>query len=121
MTTTLYARLGGYDAMAAVVEDLFRRLAKDPKLGRFWAYRSEDGSRREMQLLIEYLCASAGGPVYYTGQDVKVVHKGMHIDESDWASFRVHLGAAMDAFNVPAAEQADVVAFVESKKADVVE
>jgi len=39
---TLYARLGGYDGIAAVANDLVSRLNKDSQLGRFWAHRGED-------------------------------------------------------------------------------
>ena len=60
---TLYERLGGYDAIAAVANDLLPRLRADPQLGRFWAHRGEDGIMREKQLLIDYLCANAGGPI----------------------------------------------------------
>ena len=72
--TTLYARLGGYDAIAAVADDLLPRLMADPQLGRFWAHRAADGLRREKQLLIDFLCASAGGPLYYTGRDMATSH-----------------------------------------------
>ncbi|SRR6266542_2648241 len=65
-TATLYARLGGYDAVAAVADDLLPRVMSDPQLGRFWTHRGADGIRREKQLLIDFLCASAGGPLYYT-------------------------------------------------------
>ena len=34
-TKTLYARLGGYDAITAVANDLLPRLQADPQLGRF--------------------------------------------------------------------------------------
>jgi hypothetical protein len=47
MTDTLYARLGGYDAIVAVTENLLSRLTKDPQLGRFWKKRGDDGVRRE--------------------------------------------------------------------------
>jgi len=40
---TLYERLGGYGAIAAVANDLLPRLQADPQLGRFWAHRGEDG------------------------------------------------------------------------------
>ena len=49
---SLYARLGGYDAIAAVTENLLARMMADPKLGRFWAIRAEDTVRREKQLLM---------------------------------------------------------------------
>ena len=75
----LYERLGGYDALAAVANDLLPRLQADPQLGRFWAHRGEDGVKREKQLLIDFLCASAGGPVYYRGRDMLLAHRGMRI------------------------------------------
>jgi hemoglobin len=86
-----------------------------------WQNRGEDGVRREKQLLIDFLCASAGGPLYYTGRDMKTSHKGMKISEADWAAFLGHLNATLSAFKVPQAERAEVVAFVESTKRDIVE
>jgi hemoglobin len=65
---TLYERLGGYDAIAAVANDLVTRLNNDTQLGRFWAHRGEDGVKRERQLLIDFLCERAGGPVYYRAE-----------------------------------------------------
>ena len=73
-TKTLYERLGGYSAIAAVANDLLPRLRADPQLGRFWAHRGEDGIMREKQLLIDFLCASAGGPMYYRGRDMTLTH-----------------------------------------------
>jgi hemoglobin len=118
---TLYARLGGYDAIAAVADNLVARLMADPRLGRFWANRGEDGVRREKQLLVDFLCHSAGGPLFYTGRDMKTSHKGMRISEEDWAAFLGHVNATLDEFKVPAAERAMVVGFVQSTKADIVE
>jgi hemoglobin len=117
---TLYARLGGYDAVAAVSEDLLTRLKADPQLGRFWAHRGEDGVRREKQLLIDFLCASAGGSLYYTGRDMATSHKGMGISEGDWQIFIGHVSATLDKFSVPAQEKKEVLAFVEITKADIV-
>jgi hemoglobin len=119
--TTLYQRLGGYDAIAAVADDLLARLKADPQLARFWAHRGDDGLRREQQLLVDFLCSSAGGPLYYTGRDMKLIHEGMRISESDWTAFMTHLEATLAAFQVPQAERDAVVAFVNSTKADIVE
>jgi hemoglobin len=77
--------------------------------------------RREKQLLIDFLCASAGGPLYYTGRDMATSHRGMRIDESDWAIFLTHLNATLDKFAVPERERGEVLAFVESTKKDIVE
>jgi hemoglobin len=118
---SLYERLGGYDAIAAVVNDLLPRLQADAQLGRFWQHRGEDGVKREKQLLIDFLCACAGGPLYYTGRDMKTSHKGMKISERDWAAFLGHLNATLDAFRVPQAEREEAVASIHSTKPDIVE
>jgi hemoglobin len=118
---TLYERLGGYDALSAVTKDLAGRLVADPKLGRFWAHRGKDGIDREVQLIVDFLAAKSGGPLYYRGRDMKLSHVGMKIDGEDWGALMKHLGATLDKFNVPAKERADVVAFMESTKADIVE
>jgi hemoglobin len=93
----------------------------DSRLKRFWEHRGEDGLKREKQLLVDFLCASAGGPMYYTGRDMKISHKGMKISEADWTTFMGHVNATLDAFKVPKTERGEVVAFVQSLKRDIVE
>lgn len=118
---TLYERLGCYDAISAVVNDLLPRLRGDQQLGRFWQHRGEDSLNRSKQLLINFLCSGAGGPVYYTGRDMKISHKGLGISESDWSIFLGHLHATLEAFKVPQAERDEVVAFIQGTKQDMVE
>jgi hemoglobin len=118
---SLYERLGGYDALAAVTKDLASRLVADPKLGRFWANRGKDGVDREVQLITDFLAAKSGGPLYYRGREMKLSHVGMKIDERDWQALMIHLNATLDKFNVPAKERQDVVTFIESTKKDIVE
>jgi hemoglobin len=120
-TKSLYQRLGGYDAIAAVANDLLPRLRNDPQLGRFWKNRAVDSIMREKQLLIDFLCANAGGPMYYRGRDMRLSHLGMGITESDWKVFLSHAAATLEKFQVPASEQRDVVEFVQSLKKDIVE
>lgn len=118
---TLYERLGGYDGITGFVNDLLPRLESDSQLGRFWQNRGDDGIKREKQLLIDYLCSNAGGPVYYTGRDMKLSHVGMKINESDWSVFLGHAGDTMAALSVPQQECDEIVAFVLSLKDDIVE
>ena len=118
---SLFERLGGYEAIAAVAGDLLPRLQADSKLARFWQHRGTDGVNREKQLLIDFLCSSAGGPLYYTGRDMKISHAGMKIGDVDWSAFLGHLNATLEAFQVPQPERGEVVAFVQSTKTDIVE
>ncbi len=118
---TLFERLGGYEGIVNFVEDLLPRLESDPQLGRFWQHRGNDGVAREKQLLIDYLCSSAGGPMYYTGRNMKTSHVGMNISESDWAIFMTHAGDTMKALNISQQECEEIAAFVTSLKSDIVE
>jgi len=121
MSKTLYERLGGYDAIAAVTKDLMVRIKADSQLGRYYQHRGDDGIQREEQLLVDFLCSSAGGPMYYTGRDMKTLHIGMKLNESDWSALMEQLNATLEAFQVPQAERDDLVAFIQSTKADIVE
>jgi hemoglobin len=118
---TLYDRLGGYDAITAFADNLMPRLMGDAQMGRFWQNRGADGIAREKQLLIDYLCSVAGGPVYYTGRDMKLSHDGMKISESDWEIFLGHAADTMHALNIPQQECDEIVAFVLTLKDDIVE
>jgi hemoglobin len=90
-------------------------------LGHCWQNRGDDGEAREKQLLIDYLCSSTGGPVYYTDRDMKLSQNGMKISQSDWCKFLAHAGATMKALQVLPHECEEVVAFVLSLKKDIVE
>ena len=120
-TTSLYARLGGYDAIAAVTDELLARLRNDPQLGGFWKGHSASSLRRDRQLVINYLCAAAGGPVFYTGRDLKTSHKGLGVSVSDWEVFMRHASAVLEQCAVPGPERDEVLAFLTGLQGDVVE
>lgn len=118
---SLYERLGGYDALVAFARDFSSRLFADPKLERFWSHRGKDGIERELHLSVDYLAAKFGGPFPYTGRDLKLAHAGMKVDEQDWLFLMKHLNATLDKFKLPEMERAEVMAFIEGTKADIVE
>jgi hemoglobin len=120
-TPSLYKRLGGYDALAAVTDDFIGRLATDKQLSRFFVGHSEDSLHRIRQLIVDQLCAATGGPCYYIGRDMKTAHKGMGITESDWNITVNHLIATLDKFKVPEKEKNEVLGAVSSFKKDIVE
>jgi len=119
---SLFSRLGGYDALAAVLDDLLPRLREDPLLQRFWTSpRSADTNHRERQLTRDFIAASAGGPTFYLGRDIKTSHRGMGINKKDYAAFEKHLAATLEKFNVPPRERDDVNHFISSLESDIVE
>jgi hemoglobin len=119
-TKSLYERLGGYDAIAAVTDDLLTRLLNDPQLGVFWKGHSTNSLRRDRQLVVNFMCEAAGGPVFYTGRDMQTSHKGLGISASDWEVFMRHAAASLEKFAVPAPERGEVLAFLTSLKDDIV-
>jgi hemoglobin len=118
---TLYQRLGGYDAVAAVTDDLIGRLAADPQLAKFLTGLNDDSKKKLRQHFVDFLCSATGGPCVYTGRDMRTSHKGLGITEADWNASVVDLSATLDKFKVPAPERAEVLAAVASLKPDIVE
>jgi hemoglobin len=118
--SSLYKRLGGYDAIAAVADDLLGRMAADPQLKVYSRGQSNDTKKRQRQLLVDFLCAAFGGPAIYTGRSLKVVHEGLKISQSEWDVFVKHALATLDRFGVSGREREEVVAAVASLKADTV-
>lgn len=118
---SLYKRLGGYDAIAAVTDDFIGRMATDKSLGRFFVGHSKESLARIRQLVVDQLCAATGGPCVYIGRDMKSAHQGMGISEADWNAAAAHLVATLDKFKVPAKEKSEVLAAVSSLKNDIVE
>ena len=118
---SLYDRLGGYNAVAAVVDDFVGRLITDKQFERFFAGHSTDSKKRIRQHIVDQLCAAAGGPCVYTGRTMKDSHAGLGITEAEWDAAAKHLVASLDKFKVGEQEKKDLLAFVTSIKGDIVE
>ena len=121
MKKSLYDRLGGYNAIAAVVDDFVGRLIADKQFERFFAGHSTDSKKRIRQHIVDQFCAAAGGPCVYTGRTMKDSHAGMGITDAEWDAAAKHLVATLDKFKVGDAEKKDLLAFVTSLKADIVD
>ena len=117
---SLYKRLGGYDAIAAVTDDFVGRLATDPQLARFFKGHSTDSLKRIRQHVVDFLCVAAGGPCVYTGRDMKTAHTGLGISEEDWSVSVKHLNETLDKFKVPEREKNDLVSAISGLKPDIV-
>jgi len=117
---SLYKRLGGYDAIAAVTDDFLGRLTTDPQTKRFFVGHSTDSLKQIRQHIVDFLCQATGGPCAYHGRDMKTAHTGLGITEDDWTATVKDLTATLDKFNVPAREKGEVLAAISSLKPDIV-
>jgi hemoglobin len=120
-TDSLYKRLGGYDAIAAVTDDFIGRLATDPTESRFFVGHSDDSNQRIRQHIVDQLCQVTGGPCVYKGRDMKTTHKGLGITQADWDISVKHLVATLDKFKVPEKEKNEVLTAVSGLKDQIVE
>ena len=118
---SLYMRLGGYDAIAAVSDEFIVKLATGKRLKRFVVGLSDDSKKKLRQHLVDFLCNLTGGPCAYTGRDMKTVHTGLGIDEDDWQEGVDALVAVLDKFKVPEKEKTEVVTAFGTLKKDIVE
>jgi hemoglobin len=123
---TLYDRLGGEPAIRAVVGDFVDASAADPKVNftrkgtpKEWQATPESVQQLK-QRLTEFVAQGAGGPVKYTGEDMRQVHTGMKITDGEFNAMAAHLKNAMQKHSVPQREQAELMAIVESTRKNVV-
>lgn len=118
---SLYKRIGGYDVIAAVVDDFIGQLGKDEAFKRFGGGRSGNSLHRTRQLVVDQICYLAGGPCVYIGRDTKTAHAGLAITEEEWDLSLKHFKTALDDQKVGDAEQKDFIALIQKLHDDIVE
>lgn len=105
-TPTLYQRLGGQDAITAVVDDAVDQIAADPRInGRFGG----TGIPHLKARLVELLCLRSGGPCVYTGRDMAAAHEGMNIRDDEFDALAQDVARSLAKFKVPAREQDELM------------
>jgi len=115
--TSLYERLGGKDAITAVVDDFVGNVAADSRINGDFA--NTDIARLKM-LLVEQICAGTGGPCTYTGRDMKTTHAGLDITEADFGALVEDLVKTLDKFNVPEKEKNELLGILGPMQSDIV-
>jgi hemoglobin len=120
---TLYERLGGSFSIATVVDDLIDGVMSDSRLN---ANPAVDEAHHKVSPagfkyhVTEMVCWASGGPQTYTGRSMRDSHQHLNITPIEWDAFMDDLQQALDKFKVPAAEQAEVKAIVQSTYSDIV-
>ncbi len=120
---SLYERLGGVYAIAAVIDDLIDRVMDNPRLN---ANPKVDEAHHRVSragfkyLVTEMVCGATGGPQQYTGRSMRDSHVHLDITEDEWQVFLADLQACLDHFAVPKAEQSEIFALVDNTKSDIV-
>ena len=120
---SLYDRLGGVYSIATVVDDLVDRVMVDPRLN---ANPLVDEAHHRVPpagfkyLVTELVCWAAGGPQKYTGKSMAESHSHLKITAEEWEAFLDDFKQALEKFQVPAQEQRELKAIVDSTRAGIV-
>jgi len=118
MEKTLYERLGGLDAITAVVESFRDTVAADDRINLKFA-RTDLARLRKM--LIDQVCEATGGPCHYNGRGMKEAHAGMKVTNGEFNALVEDLVATLSQFKVPKAEQDELLAILGPLKSEIVE
>jgi hemoglobin len=120
---SLYDRLGGKDAITAVVDAFVAHVAADKRINGFFARTASDPERLKMfkMHLVNQICEASGGPCKYTGKDMKTAHMGMGISGADFGALVEDLVWALDKFKVGKVEKDQLLGALGPMKADIVE
>ncbi len=122
--TTLWARLGGEPAVKLVVHDFVIKAAKDPKVdftrGGKYALDAPGVAKLE-ELIVQFVSSATGGPLKYTGRDMKTSHEGMKITDEQFGAIAGDLIEVLKAYNVPEKEINELVGIIATTKKDIVE
>ena len=115
---TLYKRLGGMEAISAVIDDFVGRCAADARInGKF----ARSDVPRLKRMLVDQVCTATGGPCTYHGRDMATTHRGMGVTAGEFDALVEDLVATLDQFGVGAAEQSELLDALAPMRGDIVE
>src|SRR5262245_61902990 len=114
---SLYEQLGGKGSIAAVVEEFYRRVIADDRLGAMFAGLDMARQRRHLAAFIGF---ALGGPNEYQGRTLRRAHEGLGITAEQFGAVAGHLQASLAALGVPEAAITAVIGAVAGLQGDVV-
>jgi hemoglobin len=115
---SLYVRLGGSEAITAVVDDFVGRCAADARINPKFARTDVP---RLKAMLVEQVSMATGGPVQYTGRSMDATHRGMQVTAGEFDALVEDLVATLNRFGVPDAAQAELLGILGPLRGDIVE
>jgi hemoglobin len=115
---SLYERLGGLEAINAVVEAFVARCAGDERISPKFV---RTDIPRLKKMLVDQVCDATGGPCTYTGRDMRETHDGMGVTAAEFDALVEDLVATLEQFGVPKAEQDELLGLLAPMRGDIVE
>jgi len=120
----LWDRLGGEEGVTRIVDDFVNAAVADPKVDffRHGKYKPDDIEKivKMKREIVEQVSQATGGPLKYTGPDMKKVHKDMGITDAQFDATAAHIKKALEKNKVADQDVATVMAAVNSHRKEVV-
>ncbi|CAM4073764.1 Hemoglobin-like protein HbN [Mycobacterium basiliense] len=114
---SIYDKIGGYEAIEAVVEDFYVRVLADDELSGFFTGTKMNRLKGKQA---EFFAAALGGPEPYTGAPMKQVHQGRGITMHHFSLVAGHLGDALTGAGVPSETVTEILKLIAPLAADIV-
>jgi hemoglobin len=115
---SLYDRLGGIDAITAVVRAVADRQVKDDRIDQKFARTNID---RLIKEFVDQICEATGGPCTYTGRSMTEAHHNMGVTNGEFEAFVEDVVAILDDFKVGKAEQDELLNLLAPLRGEIVE
>ena len=112
----IYHRIGGHEAIEAVVEDFYVRVLADDQLSGFFTGTNMNRLKGKQ---VEFFAAALGGPEPYTGASMKQVHQGRGIAMHHFSLVAGHLADALAAAGVPSETVTEILGAIAPLAAEI--
>lgn len=114
----LYQDLGQRSGITQIVDHMMVHVLSDDRIKEHFADTNID---RLKGMLVNYFQMTAGGPDIYKGsRDMRVIHAGMHLRNSDFNALVEDLQKGMDDAQIPFATQNRLLARLAPKQKEIV-
>ena len=113
---SLYHKLGGQAAIDAAVERFYVKVLADNRVKHFFDDINMKAQRRKQK---EFLSFALGGPLPWTGKDMRKAHEDLSLEESHFNAIAENLVATLKELKISQDLIDQVVAIVVTVKDDV--
>ncbi|WP_426415004.1 group I truncated hemoglobin [Aestuariirhabdus sp. LZHN29] len=115
---SLYDKIGGAPAVERAVELFYRKVMADERIASFFSNVNMQSQARRQKA---FLTMVFGGPVEYTGKQMREAHAHLKLDETHFNAVVTHLRATLSELGVSEADIAEVMVIANSVKDDVLD
>ncbi|OPG07108.1 group 1 truncated hemoglobin [Microbispora sp. GKU 823] len=115
---SIFDRIGGSDAVAAVVDEFYTRVVADPMLRGYFGDVDMAKLKAHQR---SFVAAALGGPQEYRGRSMDEAHAGLGITAEEFDQVVFHLAGALESCGVDAETIGSIAGALAPLKEEVVQ